>query len=124
MINGPSNTGKSHILRLIDYVLGAQNPPEPIAEQALYDLVHLGVAMDDGSEKTLVRALQGGEVRIIDGLVKSRPEPKQGIAVSARHGAKTSVSKMLLDQLGAGGARIQTRTAGDTRDLSYRDLER
>ena len=124
MINGPSNTGKSHILRLIDYVLGAQTPPEPIAEQALYDLVHLGVVLDDGSEKTLVRALQGGEVRIIDGLVKLRPEPKQGIAVSARHGAKTSLSKTLLEQLGAFGTRIRTRAAGDTRDLSYRDLEK
>jgi hypothetical protein len=124
VINGPSNTGKSHILRLIDYVLGAQTPPEPIAEQALYDLVHLGVVLDDGSEKTLVRALQGGEVRIIDGLVKLRPEPKQGIAVSARHGAKTSLSKTLLEQLGAFGARIRIRAAGDTRDLSYRDLEK
>jgi hypothetical protein len=102
----------------------AQNPPEPIAEQDLYDLVHLGVVMDDGSEKTLVRALQGGEVRIIDGLVKARPEPKQGIAVSARHGAKTSLSKTLLEQLGASSARIRTRAAGDTRDLSYRDLEK
>lgn len=123
VINGPSNTGKSHILRLIDYVLGAQEPPEPIAEQALYDLVHLGVAMDDGTEKTLVRALQGGEIKIIDGLVKSRPEPKQGVAVSARHSAKVSLSKMLLDQLGAGGTRLQTKAAGDTRDLSFRDLD-
>jgi hypothetical protein len=123
VINGPSNTGKSHILRLIDYVLGAQNPPEPIAEQALYDLVHLGVAMDDGSEKTLVRALQGGEIRIIDGLIKARPEPKQGVSVSARHSAKVSLSKILLEQLGAAGARIQTKAAGATRDLSFRDLD-
>lgn len=62
VINGPSNTGKSHILRLVDYVLGAQNPPEAIAEQALYDLVHLGVAMDDGSEKTLVRRFEGAKL--------------------------------------------------------------
>lgn len=123
VINGPSNTGKSHILRLIDYVLGAQNPPEPIAEQALYDLVHLGVAMDDGSEKTFVRALQGGEIRIIDGLIKARPEPKQGVSVSARHSAKVSLSKILLEQLGAAGARIQTKAAGATRDLSFRDLD-
>src|SRR5271165_3887994 len=85
VINGPSNTGKSHILRLIDYVLGAQSPREPIAEQALYDLVHLGVAMDDGSEKTLVRALQGGEFRIIEGLVKARPQPNQGLAAPGHH---------------------------------------
>ena len=112
VIHGPSNTGKSHILRLIDYALGARNPPEPIAEQALYDLVHLGVAMDDGSEKTLVRALQGGEIKVIEGLVKARPESKQGVAVSARHGARASLSKMLLEQLGAPGARIQTAGRG------------
>lgn len=123
VINGPSNTGKSHILRLIDYVLGAREPPEPIAEQALHDIVHLGVAMDDGTEKTLVRALQGGEIRIFDGLTKARPEPKQGIAVSARHGAKVSLSKTLLEQLGAAGARVQTKAAGETRDLSFRDLD-
>jgi hypothetical protein len=122
VINGPSNTGKSHVLRLIDYVLGAQNPPEAIAEQALYDLVHLGVAMNDGSEKTLVRALRGGEIKIFEGLVKGRPDPKQGIAVSARHGTKASLSKILLDQLGAGGARVQTKAKGDTKDLSFRDL--
>jgi len=39
VIYGGSNTGKSHILRMIDYVLGARNPPEPIVEQAEYDLV-------------------------------------------------------------------------------------
>jgi hypothetical protein len=123
VIYGGSNTGKSHILRLIDYVLGARDPPEPIAEQALHDLVHLGVKMDDGTEKTLVRALQGGEIRIIDGLTKARPEPKQGVSVSARHSAKVSLSKILLEQLGAAGARIQTKAAGETRDLSFRDLD-
>jgi hypothetical protein len=123
VIHGGSNTGKSHILRLIDYMLGARTPPEPVAEQAEYDLAHLGLALDDGSEKTLVRALQGGDIKVLDGLVKTRPEPKQGQSVSARHGAKESLSKLLLAQLGAGGARIQTKAAGETRDLSFRDLD-
>ncbi len=35
VINGPSNTGKSYILRMIDYMLGARDAPEPILEQAL-----------------------------------------------------------------------------------------
>jgi hypothetical protein len=123
VIYGPSNTGKSHILQLIDYVLGAKNPPEPIAEHALYDLVHLGVAMDDGTEKTLVRALRGSEIRIFEGLVKARPAPKQGTAVSAQHSAKVSLSKILLEQLGATGAIVQTNAAGKTRELSFRDLD-
>jgi hypothetical protein len=124
VVYGGSNTGKSHILRMIDYVLGARNPPEPIVEQAEYDLVHLGIVFDDGSEKTLVRALKGGDIRIIDGLFRGRPDQKQGTSVSARHSANVSLSKILLAQLGAADKRVQTNAAGATRDLSYRDLER
>jgi hypothetical protein len=124
VIHGGSNTGKSQVLRLIDYTLGAKEPPEPIPEQAGYDLVHLGLKLDNGSEKTLVRALQGGNVKIIDGLVRRRPGAGDGVTVSAQHSAKSSLSKMLLEQLGAGGVRIRTDAAGKTRDLSFRDLER
>ncbi len=124
VIYGGSNTGKSHILRMIDFVLGARNPPEPIVEQAEYDLAHLGILFDDGSEKTLIRALKGGDIRIIDGLFRDRPDQKQGMSVSARHGANVSLSKMLLGQLGAAEKRVQTNASGATRDLSYRDLER
>jgi hypothetical protein len=127
VINGPSNTGKSYILRLIDYMLGARDAPEPIAEQALHDLAHLGVVLDDGTEKTLVRALVGGEIRIIDGLTKDRPGEKQGVTVSARHSARASLSKFLLERIGtrnvgASNARIRTNAAGQTRELSFRDL--
>jgi hypothetical protein len=124
VIYGGSNTGKSHILRMIDFVLGASKPPKPIAEQAAYDLAHLGMVFNDGTEKTLVRALKGGDIKIIDGLFRGRPDQSQGISVSARHGAKTSLSKVLLEQLGAADKRMQTNASGGTRDLSYRDLER
>lgn len=124
VIYGGSNTGKSHILRMIDYVLGAKNPPEPIVEQAEYDLAHLGIVFDDGSEKTLVRALKGGDIRVIDGLFRGRPDQKQGTSVSARHSANVSLSRILLAQLRAADKRVQTNAAGETRDLSYRDLER
>lgn len=124
VIYGGSNTGKSHILRLIDYLLGAKGPPEPIVEQAEYDLAHLGLVLDDGSEKTLVRALQGGDIKVLDGLVRARPGAEQGVSVSAQHGAKASLSKMLLVQVGAANARIRTDATGKTRDLSFRDLER
>jgi hypothetical protein len=127
VINGPSNTGKSYILRVIDYVLGARDAPEPIAEQALHDLAHLGVVLDDGTEKTIVRALAGGEIRVIDGLTKDRPADKQGEAMSARHNAKSSLSKFLLSHLpagnvGANNARIRTNAKMETKDLSFRDL--
>ena len=122
VINGPSNTGKSYILGLINYMLGAQDPPEPIAEQARYDLAHLGIVMDDGTEKTLVRGLQGSDIKILDGLKKKRPEPKEGISVSGRHGAKASLSTILLTTLGAFGARLRVK-AGELRDIRFTDLK-
>lgn len=124
VVYGGSNTGKSYILRLIDYLLGAKAPPEPIVEQAGYDLAHLGVVLDDGTEKTFVRALQGGDIRVLDGLDRQRPSSNAGTALSSRHGAKASLSKMLLSALGADGKRIRTNAAGTTRDLSFRDLNR
>jgi len=124
VIYGGSNTGKSHILRLIDYLLGARAPPDPIVEQAEYDLAHLGIVLDDGSEKTLVRALQGGDIRVLDGLVRTRPVAEHGVPVSAQHGAKASLSKLLLAQVGATNTRVRTDASGKTRDLSFRDLER
>ncbi len=63
-------------------------------------------------------------MKVIDGLVRRRPEAREGLTVSAQHSARSSLSKMLLEQLGAGGVRIRTDAAGKTRDLSFRDLER
>lgn len=124
VIYGGSNTGKSHVLRLIDYALGAKSPPEPIAEQAGYDLVHLGVEHADGKRVTYVRALQGGDIRVLEGLVRHRPTKGEGTAAGATHAAKISLSKMLLGVLRAEGKRVRIDAAGKTRDLSYRDLER
>lgn len=124
VIHGGSNTGKTHILRLIDFVLGAKNPPEAIIEQASYDFAHVGVELDDGSEKTFVRALQGGNVKILEGLTRIRPGQNDGVSVSAQHGAQNSLSRLLLAQVGAANARVRTDASGKTRDLSFRDLER
>ena len=90
VINGPSNTGKSYILRVIDYLLGARDAPEPINEQALYDLAHLGIVLDDGTEKTIVRALAGGEIRVLDGLTKKQTERQ------ARRGNVSSKQREVL----------------------------
>ncbi|WP_174300474.1 hypothetical protein [Caulobacter sp. S45] len=124
VIYGGSNTGKSHVLRLIDFVLGAKSPPEPIIEQAGYDLAHLGAVLDDGSKRTFVRALQGGHIKVLEGLTRERPTQAQGISVSAQHGAQNSLSRLLLAQVGAADARVRVDASGKTRDLSFRDLER
>jgi hypothetical protein len=98
--------------------------PEPVAEQANYDLIHLGVRFDDGAEWTFVRPLQGGDIKLLPGLVRFRPKPENGQNLSAKHSAKSSLSKFLLAKLGAANARVRTDAKGKTRDLSFRDLSR
>jgi hypothetical protein len=122
VIYGGSNTGKSHILRLVDYVLGAGKPPEPISEQARYDLVHLGVLLGNGQEKTFVRALGGGNVRVLDGLRPDVPTAKEGVPLSAKHGAN-SISMYLLQDIASAGRRLRTDAKGETKELSFRDFK-
>lgn len=122
VVHGGSNTGKSYVLRMFDFLLGASSPPEPISEQALYDFAHLGIILDDGTRKTIIRALQGGEVRVVDGHVRERDQVSKGLVLSPKHGAKNSLSKYLLGSLGVEGSRIRIDAKGSTRDLSFRDI--
>lgn len=122
VIYGGSNTGKSHIMRLVDYVLGAGRSPEPITEQARYDLVHLGIVLANGEEKTLVRALAGGNIRVFDGLRRDVPAGKDGLALSAKHGAN-SISMYLLADMNSAGKRLRTDAKGETKELSFRDFK-
>jgi hypothetical protein len=122
IVNGPSNTGKSHILRLIDFALGAKESPEPPPEQLGYDMVHLGVRFSGVDEKTIVRPLQGGEIVVLDGLQNVRPQENDGEVFSAQHRSHKSISKYLLEKIGAKGAKIRTDAKGKTRELSFRDI--
>lgn len=122
VIYGGSNTGKSHIMRLVDYVLGAGRTPEPIIEQARYDVVQLGVVLASGEEKTFVRALAGGNIRVLDGLHRAPPNANEGRAMSAKHGSN-SLSMYLLADMNSAGKRLRTDAKGETKELSFRDFK-
>jgi len=124
VIYGGSNTGKTHILRLLNFALGSSTVPEPVSEQADYDMAHLGITFGEGQDYTIVRALQGGDAKLLKGLTRNKPRAEDGENLSVRHGAKKSLSKFLLRMIGAEGARIRVNAKGLTRDLSFRDLSR
>jgi len=63
VVSGDSDTGKSYLLRCIDYVLGAQEMTKVIDEAAGYELVWLELANTAGEVLTLERHLTGGDVR-------------------------------------------------------------
>ncbi|OJY66547.1 MULTISPECIES: DUF2026 family protein [unclassified Rhizobium] len=62
MVTGDSDTGKSYLLRLVDYVLGAEELKKVIDEAAGYETAWVEFANNDGEMLTLERHLTGGYV--------------------------------------------------------------
>lgn len=63
VITGDSDTGKSYILRLVDYVLGAEELKKLIDEATGYETAWVEFANKDDDTLTLQRHLSGGDVR-------------------------------------------------------------
>jgi len=61
VVSGASDTGKSYLVEIIDFMLGGGTPPRPIPESRGYDTACLSIAAHDGRAFELTRALQGGD---------------------------------------------------------------
>jgi len=122
VIYGAANTGKTHILHLIDFALGASAPPEAPPEQLGYEGVLLGVDSLDGKTWTFCRSLQGGDIRKLEGLSDVWPLEDVGELLGATHRSPNSLSKFLLNTVGMLGVRLRRNARGDLQDLSFRNL--
>ncbi|MDB6179714.1 hypothetical protein PAF17_19950 [Paracoccus sp. Z330] len=70
VVSGDSDTGKSYLLRCVDYVFGAQEMTKVIEEAAGYELVWLELTSSEQQVLTLERHLTGGDVRAYDIPIK------------------------------------------------------
>jgi hypothetical protein len=80
IVSGDSDTGKSYMLRCIDFVLGADEMTKVIEEAAGYDRVLLEFENEHGEFLTLGRPLGGGDI-----LVHKQP-------INAIHGGGETVA--------------------------------
>lgn len=62
VVSGDSDTGKSYLARLVDYILGADELKKTIDEAADYETVWLEFRNAEDEVLSLERSLQGGEV--------------------------------------------------------------
>jgi hypothetical protein len=106
---GAANTGKSHVLALIDFAFGSSAPPDIIPEQLGYEGVLLAVETLDGQIWTLCRSLKGGDIRCVQGEIENWPAERDGEVLSATHRPANSLSKFLLDKLGMSGVRLRRK---------------
>ena len=122
IISGASDTGKSYILRCIDFVLGAGKPFDDIPESEGYSSVWLEASVDDSKVFTLRRALKGGGIELYECLIEDIADSTP-ISLSPKHSnQKDSASGYLLEVIGLRDKFICKNSNCKKVSLSFRNI--
>lgn len=123
IVAGASNTGKTYIFRLLDFLLGSSSPPPTIPEAQDYQQAVLRIATSTRGVCSLTRALVGGDVRLDVEMptAASTVEPR---VLRAKHvtGDSTTLSAFLVDQIGLSGLTVRRNERGEKSSLTFRDV--
>jgi hypothetical protein len=132
VIAGPTNTGKTSILRFLDYCLGASNYPDnPETVRQVRSAVAYTVGPD--GPLTLERGINSNKVMVLAPPVDRGDSDEDYADADARAiarpvdppGDPSSVSQLLLSTVGLQDVRLKeapTQAASGTDPLSFRDL--
>lgn len=123
VIRGPSDTGKSFIVDAIDFMLGA-NPLKEIPERTGYSTALLGLELPQGEVVTLSRSVNGGNIGLHRGDVRTGPLGVPVETLAAKHSATSekNLSRYLLAQIDLDGKRVRKNARNITDSLSFRNL--
>ncbi|TKT70291.1 hypothetical protein YH63_002055 [Afipia massiliensis] len=124
VLAGLSNTGKSYMLRCMDYVLGASEMTKKIDEDAGYELVHLEFAGANNEPLTLIRHLTGGDIKVHYSRIDSISGDGTTVAWKRRPGksAGPDISSIFLSFAGMKEAQLRSNAKGKTQRLTVRTL--
>lgn len=126
LLFGASNTGKSFMVKVLDFMLGSSRALPEISERDGYDRAWLSLTLPSQGDVTLMRSLAGGAFELHTGHVSSIERGKNVRALSARHDRSNdeNLSQLLLNELGFGNKYIAVDANGKKRSLSFRDIVR
>ena len=126
-IIGLSDTGKSFVFELIDFMLGAEELKRELPEAAGYDTIVMGIETAHKKLLTLRRSMSGSDMHALDGLVISRTGEtvvETLVAAERKKGPRT-INQFYLDILGLSGMVLLSRKEkGTTQRLSIRTLSK
>ena len=108
IIYGASDTGKSFIVELIDFMLGGGAPLRDIPERVGYDRIWLTIAASDGEELTLTRSTEGGDLNLYGGTHHAIPTGIKAITLKSKHDPNKddNISTYLLGKIGLSKKRL------------------
>jgi hypothetical protein len=123
LVVGASDTGKTYVCSLIDFLLGAGTAPEDIPESMPYDMAFLGLVLPDRDEVTVMRSFKDDKVRLQKAPWTSADPSAQHTELSAAHrtGNTSSLSYFLLACLGLADLRLK-RSKEDLSALTFRHV--
>ena len=125
VIAGVSDTGKSYILRCIDFVLGAEQMTKKIDEAIGYEFVYVEFISGDKTKTiTLKRHLNGGDVSVFDTSIDNAAGDGQ-IVFWKRQGRSEApdITSVFLSFAGIQEARLlASASTGATNRLTIRTL--
>ena len=127
VLYGASDTGKSFIVEVIDFMLGGKPPLREFPERVGYDRALLGIETLHGEAYTIVRSLDGGGFLLYEGLHETVPnEDVQATTLAEKRSDKSeaNLSAFLLGQCGLAGKRVRKNARGETNSLSFRNIAR
>jgi len=127
VIYGASNTGKSFIVEAIDFMLGGKPPLRDIPERVGYDLVLLALETLNGEFFTLWRSMDGGGLRLYDGLHQTPPPtdtPHKHLDDKHNDRNDANLSSFLLGLCSLSGKRVRKNSRNETNSLSFRNIAR
>ena len=124
VICGASETGKSFIVEVIDFMLGGRRPLRDIPERQGFDRIRMPVVSAGWPTLGLERSTQGGDFLGYDEelLVGEPATPGRTLRQQHRASRQDTLSHALLERIGLTSKRVRKNRAGDTSSLSFRNL--
>jgi len=123
LVRGPSDTGKSFIVDAIDFMFGASALKE-IPERQGYSTALLGLILPNGETVTLSRSVNGGNIGLYTGDIRSGSLGVPDESLSGKHSASSerNLSRYLLAYIGLDGKRVRKNAQNITDSLSFRNI--
>lgn len=124
IITGASNTGKSYVIKCIDYLFGAENPPKDINESKNYSFLLLELEYNS-KPFTIKRYLRGDSSQVIylyECTIKNieKSEYKE-LGINAK--TKESISSYMLELMNYSDKKILSKIrTNKTKQLSLREI--
>lgn len=124
VVTGASDTGKTYISGLVDYLLGASKLPDDNPMSLPYEQALLGLYLRDGAQKTVFRGFRDDSVKLCDCSIGLYTATEPFIEVSSVHqtGSTKSLSHFLLSQIDLTGRQVRRNKSGDKSSLTFRHV--